>query len=56
MYCGSEYGKITWKLSKTPMKTIISDVNRICLKQKKYPSDNMKNNIISNNINFIYKV
>jgi len=35
MYCGSEYGTIAWKLSRTPMRTIISDANRICLKQIK---------------------
>jgi len=32
MYCGSEYGMMAWKLSTTPMRTIISDANRICLK------------------------
>lgn len=35
MYCGSEYGKMAWKLSRTPMRTMISDANRICLKQIK---------------------
>lgn len=45
MYCGSEYGKIIWKLSRTPMQTIISDVNRICLKHIKTNdiSDDMEN-------------
>ena len=52
MYCGSEYGKITWKLSRTPMQTIISDVSRICLRQieNMTPQTNMKNNTIFNNI------
>jgi len=51
MYCGSEYGKITWKLSRTPMQTIISDVNRICLQQieNMNPQSNIKNNTIFNN-------
>jgi hypothetical protein len=41
MYCPTVYGMIKWKLKRTPMQTIISDVNRICLKQKKYdPSNN----------------
>ena len=36
MYCGSEYGKIMWKLQSMPMKTIISDASRICLQTGQY--------------------
>lgn len=31
MYCGTEYGMITWKAESMPTKTMISDAKRICL-------------------------
>lgn len=39
MYCGSVYGKIIWKLKITPIKTMISAVNRICLQIDQYKGD-----------------